>query len=311
MEAHNLSFNICDDEDTFMMDSDGDDVSFGFCLETSGLPGGFHTSNDPSSRFQRTTVTARRGAVDIQCKAQVVIHGRLSPDTDDFATLLVYDFYLNRTKRFRRLASVKVDFEFSSSVSRSNGPEVHAMAPERSWSLLETSQQEHLERATEVSLSGGVSGANLGGTQKWSRAIDRTTSDFTMLRGMTTCDNFGNETGAEWVMLENGMAVPKKGVPTFLRTAIILRRKTNDYFECAVNIDVEADWKTKATRFFAVKSREKDEPVLYDPALPPINKLKGFQDKFDVANLGSVNIDEIFDVSFYTTFETSTNKQAP
>lgn len=310
MEAQSTNIsNIRNEEDTFMReDSDGEGASFGLALESSGLPGGYHTSNDPGNRFQRATVTARQGAVDIHCKSQVVIHGKLDPGTDDFGTLLVYDLYFDHTKRFRRLKSVKVDFEFSGSESRFRGPEVCGLAPEKSWSLLDTVQQEHIERITEVALSGGPSGASLGGTQKWSRAIDRTTTDFAMLRGASICDEFGKERGVRWVMHENGTAVPKKGVPTFLRTAILLQRKTNDYFECAVNIEIEADWKTRMGRFFASKSQEKDDPIFFDPALPPVNKLEGFEDKFDVANLGAVNLEEMFDVASYRAFGNSIQK---
>lgn len=298
------------DEDIFTADHfDEDDASFGLVLDSSGLPGGFHT-NDPNTRFQRATITARRGAVDIRCKAQVVVHGKLSPEDDNFATLLVYDFYVHCTKRFRRLKSVEVHFDFTGSGSRRDGPEVYKMAPERSWSLLETSQQERVERKSGIALPNwGFTGANIHGSHEWTKAIERTTTDYTMLRGGTTCDKFGKETGAKWVMHENGSDVPRKGVPSFLRTAIVLQRKTNDHFELAVKMDIEADWKTEMTRLFAWKSRERDDPIFFNPALPPIIKLQGLKDKFDVANLAAVNVDDLFDVTFYTTFDASIKGQ--
>lgn len=300
-ETENI-VNFRDDEDpSTAEDSDGDDASFGLVLVSAGLPGGFHTSNPPENRWQRATVTDRGGAVDIRCQAKAMIHGSLGPDTDELATLLVYEFSFDRARRFRRVASVNINFKFSSSVPGSAGPEVHDIAPMGEWSLGETTQQEHIERGTDLTLSGDFSGSTLGGTHKWSKSVDRTTLDYTMLRGSTTCDKFGRETGAKLVLHENTTALPKIGVPSFLRTAILLRRKTDECFECAVDLDIEADWKTRITRFFASKSQEKDDPIFFDPSLPPMNNLKGFQD-YNVENLGSVDLEKIFDVTFYTRF---------
>ncbi|KUI69257.1 hypothetical protein VM1G_04811 [Cytospora mali] len=280
-------------------DMDGpDDSSFGLGLEINGEEGGFHTSNDPTDRFQRMTVTERRGPVDIRCKSMAVIHGSYSPDSDDEATLLVYDFYFDATKRFRRITWAHVKFEFSSSVPNSPSPEIDNIAPFGWWSLLETSQEEHIERGAEVNLSAGYGGASLGSTQKWSKAVDRTTTDSSMLRGRTLCNENGKETGVEFVLHEN--ATTKKGIPSFLRTAVLLKRKTGEQFECAVKIDMEADWRTQMTRLFAAK--DEDDPVYFDPELPPTNKLKDFKDKFLADNLGSIKLDEIFDTTIYTTF---------
>lgn len=290
-------------------DSDGDEeTSFGLSLEASGQPGGYHTANDPRDRFHRGTVTDRQGAVDVRGKSKVIIHGSLSPDSDEAATLLVYDFTFNPTKRFRRVASAVITFEFASDEPNSPGPEVHSVAPSGHWSLAETTQKEHVERSSNANLSLGYQGATAGGTQTWTKSVDREGKDFTSITGDTTCDAYGKETGVKFVLLENASASPKTGIPSFFRFAILLKRKTNDLFQCRVNIDIEADWKTRMDRFFAAKTQ--DDPIYFDPDLAPVNKIKGSEGKFDAEDLGSTDLEVIYDATMHTIFSKPIKEQA-
>lgn len=290
-------------------DSDGDDdASFGLSLEATGQPGGYHTANDPGNRFHRGTVTDRGGAVDVRGKSKVIIHGSLSPGSDEAATLLVYDFTFNPTKRFRRVASVVITFEFASSEPNSPAPEVQDVAPSGYWSLAETTQKEHVERSSNANLSLGYQGASAGGTQTWTKSIDREGKDFTSISGDTTCNAYGTETGAKFVLMENDSASPKTGIPAFFRLAILLKRETNDLFQCTVNIDIEADWRTQMDKFFAAKTR--DDPIYFDPDLAPVNRLKGTEGKFDAEDLGSTDLEVIFDATMHTTFRRPIKEQA-
>lgn len=289
--------------------SDGDDdTSFGLALEATGQPGGYHTANDPKNRFHRATVTDRGGAVDVRGKSKVIIHGSLSPASDEAATLLVYDFTFNPTKRFRRVASAVITFEFASGEPNSPGPEVQDVAPSSYWSLAETTQQEHDETSTSAKASIGYQGASVEGAQSWTKSVDREGKDFTSISGDTICNAYGKETGVKFVLLENASVSPKTGIPSFFRLAILLKRETNDLFQCTVNIDIEADWRTRMDKFFAAKTR--DDPIYFDPDLAPVNKLKGSEGKFDAENLGSTNLEVIYDATMHTKFGRPIKEQA-
>ena len=277
-------------------DPDLDDTSFSIGLNKTGQRGGYHTRNDPSAPLQRQTVTDRRGAIDIRCKSREVIHGYFGPESDGFATFLVYDFHFDATKRARRIAWANVTFEFSSSVAGAPAPEVQAIAPLGRHALLSTTQEESYTRGGDLNAQAGQMGVSVGGSYKWEKTVNRTTTDDTRLIGSTVCDQYGKEVGAKWVLHENDST--KTGVPSFLRTAILLKRADDNMFQCAVTIDVEADWKTAMTRFFGAK--EKDDPILFDPDLPPTNKLR--KSGYDTESLGSINVDDFFDVTFQTTF---------
>ncbi|KAI9747643.1 MAG: hypothetical protein M1815_004014 [Lichina confinis] len=277
-------------------DSDLDDTSISVGLNETGVAGGYHTLNDPNAPMQRQTVTERRGAIDIRCRSREVVHGFFDDDGDDFATLLVYDFHLDSTKRARRVASANVTFTFSSSVTGGPAPEIHAIAPLGRYSLMTTTQDESFTRGGELRTDAGQMGVSLGGSYMWEKTVSRTKSSDTRIFGATISNMFGKEVGANWVLHENGET--KSGVPSFLRTAILLRRTDDEPFECAVTMDVKADWKTDLKRFFG--SKDKDDAILFDPALPPTNKLR--KSGYDTDNLGSIDVEEFFDTTFHTSF---------
>lgn len=289
-------------------DLDGDEeTSFGLSLQASGEAGGYHTANDPKNRFQRATVTDREGSVDVHGKSKVIIHGSMSSESNEAATLLVYDFTFNPTKRFRRIASAVITFEFASNEPDSPGPEVQNVAPSGYWSLAETMQNEHVEKSRNANFGLGYQGVSVGGTRTWTRSIDREVKDSTSISGDTICNAYGKETGAKFVLLENDSASPKTGIPPFFRLAILLKREGNDLFQCTVNIDIEADWRSQFGKFFAAKNE--DDPIYFDPELAPVNKLKGWEGMFDAEDLGSTNVEVIFDATMHTMFKKPIKEQ--
>jgi hypothetical protein len=276
-------------------DAELEDASLDIFLNRTGEKGsGYHILNDPSAPYERTTVSEQTGAIDIRCKALCVVHGYYGGNSDDYATLLVYEFSFDAKKRASRVASVNIKFEFSSSVSGGKSPKVEVIAPQGRVSMLVTSQEESLTRGVGAELSSGLSGAvTLGGSYKWEKTVNRTTMDETRLVGARTCNSYGKEVGANWVILENDAM--KTGVPPYLRAAILLTREDEEDFECKVAIDAKADWKTNMVRLFG--STDKDEPILYSPSRSTGKKRKT---EYDIENLGSLDLGSLADVNFGT-----------
>ncbi|KAJ4188669.1 hypothetical protein NW767_011777 [Fusarium falciforme] len=278
-------------------DWDEDETSISIGLNKKGEKGsGYRTRNDPSAPFQRATVTERRGIIQVRCKSREVIHGGLSVDSGENATLLVYDLYLDTTKRSRRILSATLEFEFSSNVPGVRAPEVQAIAPAGRVTLLSSTQEESLTRGTEV--NAGVSQfADIGGTVKWEKTVSRTTSDDSRVTGHIFSDDYGRGVGASWVLHENSSI--RSGTPSFMRCAILLNRKYDEEnFECKITINAEADWKSEMGKLFG--STPKDDPILFDPTLPPTNKLRK---EYDIENLGAVDLDDFVDIVFDRTLK--------
>ena len=94
-------------------DDDDDDV-FDIMLNPGGDEGSsFRTRNDPSAPYQRTNVTERKGALDIRCTCLDVIHGLVSPDAEEFATIIVLNFRFDSRKTARRILAVNITLQFA------------------------------------------------------------------------------------------------------------------------------------------------------------------------------------------------------
>ncbi|KAM0415653.1 hypothetical protein ACHAPT_013403 [Fusarium lateritium] len=261
-------------------DRESDETSISIGLNKTGERGsGYRTRNDPSAPFQRATVTERRGIIQVRCKSREVIHGGLSPDSEDNATLLVYDLHLDTTRKSRRILAATLEFEFRSSVPGTPAPE-----------------EESLTRGAEV--NAGVSQfAEVGGTVKWEKTVRRTTSDDARVTGHIFSDDYGKGVGASWVLHENSSI--QSGTPSFMRCAILLNRKYDEgNFECKITIKAEADWKSEMDKLFG--STPKDDPILFDSTLPPTNKLRK---EYDIENLGAIDLDDFVEIVFDKTLK--------
>jgi hypothetical protein len=253
----------------------------------------YRTQNDPTRPYQRTNVVERKGAVDVRCVAVDVVHGYLSPDGDP-ATLLVYDFRFDPRKRARRIAEPHMNFTYASADSSvTTDPEVLKIAPRGRMTLVPTSQQETATVTGEANAGGGALGATVGGSVKWEKSVSRETSDATAVVGSIDLvgRNFGASNGVSWSLLENKSV--ETGVPAFLRTAVLLRRADEDTeFHVAFKIRALADLRSSLERVFG--RTPKDDPILYDPSLPPTNRLR----KYDVENLSDIDLDELSAAAF-------------
>ncbi|KAK7409058.1 hypothetical protein QQX98_008762 [Neonectria punicea] len=281
--------------DSVNSDSDLEDASVSIGLNKTGEPGsGYHTRNDPSQPLQRPTVTERRGVIEVRCKSREIVHGVLSAETEENATLLVYDLHLDTTRRSRRIVSATLEFEFGSLVPSTPAPQVHAIAPAGRVSLLTSTQEESLTRGAELNAGVRESSIKAGGTVKWEKTVSRTTSDDARVTGHIFSDDYGKGVGVTWVLHENKSI--KSGVPSFLRCAVLLNRGYDDAkFQCVVKIKAEADWKSEMGRLFG--QTPPDDPILFDPSLSPTNKLN--KAGYDTENLGAVELDDFIDITFH------------
>lgn len=272
-----------------------ENLSFDIQLEKAGHESGFHTLADPKSPEQRQTPTSYHGSVNLQGKALEVIHGDFGTESDLYASLLVYEFRFNRAKRLNRIPWASILFEFSSASKEVPAPRVHALSPLGTYVLLPINQDEEVTREAEVNAGAGQMGVRLGGAYRWVNKVSCTTTHHTTIDGMVICNKYGYSTGVQWVVEENRLS--KTGVPAYLRTAILLQREHDTSFQAAIKIKLNITHPTFSERFFGAKT--KDDPILYNPRLPPTNNLRT---AYDTQELGSIDVGEFFDASPHTTF---------
>lgn len=271
-----------------------EDTSITIGLGKAGETGsGYHIRNDQTQPFQRQTAVDQRGVIEARCRSCEIVHGIMSPDADEYATLLVYQINLDTTKRSRRIILATIEFEFSSSTPGGRAPRIHSLVPDGRLALLPSTQDETVVRGTEAKVdASGISVVSAGVSAKWEKTVSRTTSDEARVTGSTICDYYGREVGARWVLSENETI--KSGVPSQLRCAMLLAREDERQFQCKVTIKLDADWKSELGRLFGATAR--DAPVYFNPNLKPTNKLR--KSGYDTDNLAGVRLDEFVDVRF-------------
>ncbi|KAK8103408.1 uncharacterized protein PG998_010441 [Apiospora kogelbergensis] len=277
------------------MDSEGlDDYGFEIGLIEMGDEGNsFRTQNDPSAPFQRRNIIERKGIIDIRCTAKDVVHGYMDDSTEP-ATLLVYEFQFDPREAGRRISSVDIELFYSSTNGRQ--PEVVDIAPRGRNILAQTAQTETVSTSTNLSAGADLAGAQLGGEQKWEKAINRERTDATRIIGSIDLKNrtWGESNTASWTLLENDSV--KTGVPAHLLVAVLLRRPEEDTkFQCTCTIRSSVDLVSRIARLFG--SKPKDDPILYDPTLPSTNILH----PYDLNNLGQTQLQQLSVAEFVNT----------
>jgi hypothetical protein len=260
-------------------------------LEEQGDEGGhFRTENDPRTPLQRKNLTERKGPVDIRCTGKDVIHGYVK-DGEDLVTLVVYDFQFVARKSARRIAQVDIEFTYESKDGET--PKVLKIAPEGLMTLAPASQTETVTKGGEATAGVNVFGIDLGGSWKWEKAVSMETRDSTSIYGsidLPAYRNYGEPNTASWTLMENKSR--PTGVPTHFRTAVLLGRRDDEEFQATFKIKAEVDLLGKFARLFG--KTPKDDPVRYEPSLPPTNKLR----HYDTDNLNTVNLNEIARAAF-------------
>ncbi|KAJ9130649.1 hypothetical protein NKR23_g12099 [Pleurostoma richardsiae] len=232
------------------------------------------TRNNPSSPFQRKTVTQSCGDVLVHCMSTCVVHGHLSSEQPGTpgkrATALVFTFQVDVAKVHRRIRRASFTFKFRSAAPNRPGPTVRSMAPQGRAVLQPTSQDVSVTRSCDAKAEAGPAGLALGGSLKWEKVVQETAKDEARLIGSPFCDEFGDQIGASWVLQENASA--RTGVPSRLQTAVLLERPDDGDFLCDFTMDLEADWRMDMRHLFT--RVPKDDPVLFRPSLPPTHPLE-------------------------------------
>ncbi|OCK74582.1 hypothetical protein K432DRAFT_264603, partial [Lepidopterella palustris CBS 459.81] len=245
--------------------------------------------NDPPSPLPKFSYIERKGALDVRCSFVDIVHGLFSAESGVFATLIILECQFNTLKQPRRFQSVDISLEFRGMQPEETGPQVYAIAPDGKSSLMLTTRDVELKQSASLQLGSATpfGGATATLAARWEKSVSRDTSDEVTLMGSIHLigRNWGKPNCASWTLLEN--PITNTGVPTSLRTAILLMRKNKDRFQCVVKIHTKVDFASAVENIF--KSRNLSAPILFDPEMKPTNNLR----EYDVEGLGSLDLDSL------------------
>ncbi|KAF2729241.1 hypothetical protein EJ04DRAFT_568800 [Polyplosphaeria fusca] len=108
-------------------------ATFDVVLDPEGDGGFFRYQNGPGE-VQRRHLVDRGNSLVVQGELAEVVHGKLSPDSDDEATLVVTDFHFVPSKASRRFKSAAITLRFEAEASADSAVEVVEISPKESKS---------------------------------------------------------------------------------------------------------------------------------------------------------------------------------
>jgi hypothetical protein len=247
------------------------DSTFIIDLNPAGDGGAFRIKNAPGE-ITRDHIIDRGQDLVVQANIVEVIHGKLQPNGDP-ATLIVTEFFFVSTKPGRRFTSAIITYRFTSVDSAGVGPDVIDIAPKGHFSMHQTKKHVESGRSAQLSLQGPAGPVNPGVTFAMDLKQSYDTKDQITLSGTMRIEGreFGGKDTARWALMENG--VQKSGIPTEVRTAILLKRRHDEaekrfhaVVEVAAGVDLVSSLGNISKKVLG--RIPKDDPVIFDPQHP-------------------------------------------
>ena len=260
----------------------------------------FHTQNAYPGQIERSDFFDYGSDLKAQGSLVDVIHGTMdSSPSSPPATLIITDFQFISLDASRRFRYARIELHFSDiDPGDHNPPEVKAIAPEGSFSLNQTEEIRELKRAAKAD-AGAAMVANVSMGLEWSITQTSTTTKSAKLGGLQTKQDRRKEPKnlPVWSLDENNS--DNKGIPSLLRTAILLRRNNDKNFLGHITVEAKVDWKTR----YNLESRKADgqiDPVTFDPKKTRVIPIPPY---IDATNLGSVDLTQLAAVQSTTSMK--------
>ncbi|KAF8250915.1 hypothetical protein K440DRAFT_638754 [Wilcoxina mikolae CBS 423.85] len=268
-------------------------------LSTGDEGSAFRMRNWPPGQTQRPHIIQDGSDLTVKGDLFSVIHGRETPDGAS-GTLIVVDFqFIGSVPQQRRFRKAIIEIRFAhedQKVGTEFDPEVLSIAP--CGSFLKSPSSEERESTIGANLGAnaglsGLAGVELGA--QWQLRTAGKKETWTSLFGSVRVEEreWGTSNTARWTITENEL--DRHGIPSLLRTAILVKPKTAGRFRALVAVDTEVDF------LYAAKKVAKGcvkgfrgwnvvDPVYFD-------QKTNFKDtnveNIDMNNLSACNLDSI------------------
>ncbi|OIW30487.1 hypothetical protein CONLIGDRAFT_679269 [Coniochaeta ligniaria NRRL 30616] len=233
-------------------------------------------------------------ALTVQCDMAQVVHGTMVEGGSP-ATLIVFQFVFLPRSNARRFKEATITITFSAG-------NVEKATPNNTWAMLRSSKEQKISHSVSPSLEAafGPGKATMGYTWQLEESIE--VEGYAKVEGLKRALGQSTSIGPKrtntviWTLRENNTKQIKSGIPSFVQTAVLLKREKTvreplgAKFSADIVIRGEVDnhewvkdkWK-KAVKGMSGK-RHKGEDVIFNPELN-----RGSVE--DVDNLESVDLE--------------------
>jgi len=242
-------------------------------LVPEGGTNAFHTLNDPGEDFRRTFARSTNGKLPLSMKVKLIEahHGQMVHEGKSYqASLLVFEIMFQSRIHDRRYVSADITLEFfdvGADRTKRGGPEVVDLAPNRAHWLHKTSYDRTSNRGISLSGKAGFDLAGLDANVHWDVEETKTVKSKAILTGLSdrSPNKEGGENAVRWSMRENDGEAD--GIPSFLQTAVLLKREHHEPFYAVLSIKSTVDFKSAASR---VKNQALRVATDEDTAIDPV-----------------------------------------
>ncbi|KAK0648273.1 hypothetical protein B0T16DRAFT_407953 [Cercophora newfieldiana] len=243
---------------------------------------GYRTKNAPGD-VARNVLIDRGESLVLRASLASVTNGDFTPEKDA-ASLLVFEFNflsMNSGRRFKK-AAITLTFDDASGDLR-NRPEVWAIAPQGKIAINKTTTTKDVKQGFNAGVSAGFSGASGELGYVWEASQVQEKVHATTLSGTKRLigSDFGKDNSALWTIEED--AVTKAGLPSFLRAAVLLRRRDDVPFQFTICVEYDTDLKGVFKRLIGQEKPDPVDPVQLDSETD--------LDELGIATLGEGKVD--------------------
>ncbi|KAF8544886.1 hypothetical protein BDD12DRAFT_813776 [Trichophaea hybrida] len=204
----------------------------------------FRLRNIPGGEMQRPHVIQYGSELAVHADIFNVKHGTFTPGGDP-ATLVVFDFrFVGSESHGRRFRKAIIDVRFAPwdrPVGSENDPEVSSIAPLGFCAWNPSTEEKETKLSFTVSANtGGLVGMGIGSS--WETTKKMTKEKRTTLFGSMRIEgkrDYGTQNTAKWLINEN--EIESHGIPSHLRTAILVKLKGKEKFQAIIEINAEVD----------------------------------------------------------------------
>ncbi|KAH8745454.1 hypothetical protein BGZ57DRAFT_778361, partial [Hyaloscypha finlandica] len=216
-----------------------------------------------------------------------IVHGTIGSSPGSLpATLIIADFQFISHEDSRRFRHADIEVRFRDiEPCDSNPPEVLRIAPDRTYTLNKTEKVQQLTRAAKVD-AGATFVANVTTGLEWNMSTTETKYSVAKVVGARQMIDRTTEpkNAAVWSLSENKN--DENGIPSLMRTAILLGRKNNAQFRCGIIVTAKVGW-MKTINLESKTTGGDINPILFDPTRARETPVPAY---IDPNNLGSVKL---------------------
>ncbi|KAK6360672.1 hypothetical protein TWF730_006806 [Orbilia blumenaviensis] len=254
-------------------------------LVPTGDKGSSFRTRNPEGSDYRSNLIDNGESLVTQANIRHVAHGTLQPSgIRRLSSLLVFEFrFLNFARReHRRFKSATITVRFEDvGKNQSLDPVVYRIAPQDSHFLNPTTRVRDISQYFGGGISGGVNFASLNLGCEVGLQETKTSNHAVRVTGakrITERVN-GAENTAIWSIHENTHT--KDGIPNFLRTSVLLKRKTNAKFRAFITIETTVDFATDVRRLVGLEGTDPVDPFALDPNFEHPEDLEALEIELD------------------------------